>query len=142
MEDGCKASLCKSGISHSVKVGPLPETMIGNARVWDFRNCKRTVIPEGIERIGNSWFYGSDVESVEIPMSIKYIDANAFCNCQSLERVLFAEDSLLERIGERCFCESGVAEIRIPSNVIIIEDHAFDGCKKLKRVTITEGSKL
>ena len=37
VEDGCEANLCDSEIPDPVKVGPLPETMIGNMRVWDFR---------------------------------------------------------------------------------------------------------
>ena len=37
VEDGCEASLCEAGISHSVTVGPLPETMVGGLRVWNIR---------------------------------------------------------------------------------------------------------
>ena len=71
VEDGCEADLSNIKISDSAKVGPQPETMARNVRVWDLRDYKRVVIPEGTERIGNSWFYRSGIESVKIPASVK-----------------------------------------------------------------------
>ena len=81
VEDGCEAWLLGTGILDSTQVSPLPEAMVGSQRVWDLRKCKHVVIPEGAERIGNHWFYGCGIESVEIPASVKYIDACAFCDC-------------------------------------------------------------
>lgn len=45
--------------------------------------------PDGIERIGSNWFYGCDVESVEIPVSVAKIGAHAFCRCRMLNKVAF-----------------------------------------------------
>lgn len=70
VEDSCNAFLCRAGIPPSAKVGPLPETMIGGQRLWDLRNLKDVVIPEGAERIGHHWFYGSAVESVVVSASV------------------------------------------------------------------------
>ena len=67
--------------------------MVGGVRIWDLRDCKNIVIPEGVKRIGNHWFWGSEVESVEIPASAKEIGADAFCNCKNLKSVTLAEDS-------------------------------------------------
>ena len=97
-----------AGISDSVLVGPPPETMVGNIRVWDLRNCKQVVIPEGTERIENQWFWGSEIESVEIPASVKKIDKEVFYNCKHLGHVVFAEGSQLEKIGPRCFYKAGI----------------------------------
>ena len=74
-------------------VGPPTETMVRSLKLWDLRELKEVSIPSGAERIGNHWFYRCDIESVEIPASVKYIDACAFCNCESLKRVKFADDS-------------------------------------------------
>ena len=65
----------------NAKFGPPAGTMAGNTRVWDLRELKEVVIPEGVERIGNYWFYGCEVESVIIPASVKEIGARAFCKC-------------------------------------------------------------
>ena len=116
----------------STKIGPLPETMIGNIRVWDLRNCKEVIIPEGTERIGNHWFYRCGIESVEIPVSTRYIGACAFRNCENLNRVVFAEDSRLAKIGSGCFFNTGIETIKSSKDVEEIQDNAFYRCRQLK----------
>ena len=125
MEDGCEASLSSLRLPDSTQVGPLPETMVGGVHVWDLRELKNVIIPEGAEKIGNRWFYGCGIESVEISASVREICYEAFRNCKNMKRIVFAEGSQLEKIGKACFSESGVTEISIPSSVITIEDNAF-----------------
>ena len=47
VEDGCEASLRNVMVPNSVKVGPLPETMVGGVRVWDLRKLRDVFIPDG-----------------------------------------------------------------------------------------------
>ena len=56
MEDGCEASFSNAGVPDSVKVGSPPETMLGNARVWDLKELEDVVVPDGVEKIGSYWF--------------------------------------------------------------------------------------
>lgn len=63
--------------------------MAGDARVWDLRNLREVVIPEGVEGIGRHWFYYTAVESVTIPASVREIGARAFCRCWKLRKVEF-----------------------------------------------------
>ena len=58
IQDGCGVDVSQTGIPRSVKVGPLPDTVVGNVKVWDLRKKKNIVVPEGTKRIGNSWFWG------------------------------------------------------------------------------------
>ena len=60
----------------------MPKTMIGNVNVWNLRLCKELVIPDGIEKIGDHWFWGSRIKSVVVPASVKEIGVGAFCNCE------------------------------------------------------------
>ena len=53
VEDGCEASLSHAGLSDSIRVGPLPEAMLGNTKIWDLRELKDVIIQNGTERIGN-----------------------------------------------------------------------------------------
>ena len=46
---------------------------------------KDVVIPEGIEKIGNHWFWGSGIESVTVPASVREIGPDAFYKCKSLK---------------------------------------------------------
>lgn len=123
--DGCEADLSYLEIPDSTKVGPLPETMIGNVRVWDLRDSKKIVIPDGVERIGSYWFWGSEAESVEISASVKEIGMCAFRSCKNLTRVVFAEGSRLERIRTDCFYGAGIEGVTIPKGVEEIQERAF-----------------
>ena len=142
VEDGCEASLYDVRIPNSVRIGPPPELMMGDVNVWDFRDCRQLVIPEGVERIGNHWFFGSDVESVTIPVSVREIGTDAFCNCKNLKLVTFASGSQLEKIGTRSFSNTGIERITIPKNVDKIPKSAFEECKNLKEVVFEKGNKL
>lgn len=105
--------------------------MAGNVRVWDLRSCKTVVIPDGTEKIGNYWFYGSMIESVEIPAYVKEIGTETFYNCKNLKRVIFTEGSLLEIIGAGCFRSSGVEELTLSGTLREIGDSAFSECDDL-----------
>lgn len=142
MADGCEVDLSNLEIQNSTKIYPSPETMIGNARVWDLRELKNVIIPEGTERIGNSWFCSCGIESVEIPASVKCIDACAFYNCKSLKSVAFAEGSRLEKIWPECFRCTGIEEFLAPQSLREIGNGAFYECEKLKSVSFQEGSML
>ena len=93
VEEGSEVNLCNACVPCSTKVGPLPETVLGNTRIWDLRKLKNVVIPDGVERIGNYLFWGSNIESVTIPASVKEIGEGTFCRCKKLKRVTFEEGS-------------------------------------------------
>ena len=115
VEDGCKANL---ETLDSFKIGPLPETLAGNVRVWDLRNYKEIVIPKGMEKIENYWFWGSEAESVTVPVSVKEICANAFRNSRNLRTVTFDVGNALKTIKKSTFykCES-LANIILPDGL-------------------------
>ena len=117
-------------------MGPLPETVAGDMRVWDLRNCRQVIIPEGTKRIGNHWFYGSSIESVEVPASVKCINAYAFGSCESLKRVTFAEGSKLESTGVACFCGSDIEEIELPNALRKIGHGTFHECENLRTIYV------
>ena len=116
-EEGCEASLSLAGMPDSVGVHLPLETMVGGAKLRDLRSCKQVVIPEGVERIWNQWFWGSDIESVEVPASVKEIGADAFYDCRKLKSVTFAPKGGLERIVAGCFHRAGIETIAIPKGV-------------------------
>ena len=115
VEDGCEADFFAAGTPDSVKVGPPPATTAGGARVWDLRNCREVVIPEGTERIGNYWFYGCGIEDITFPASVREIGAWAFCKC------------------------SGLTSVAFPAGLRTVGDGAFSGCAGLERAVLNEG---
>ena len=92
------------------KVGPPPETMLGNAKIWDLKELKDIVIPDGVEKIKNYWFWGAEVERITISASVKEICIEAFYGCEKLSEVVFEEGSKLKVIGEGAFI--GCSSIR------------------------------
>ena len=85
MEDGCEASLIDAWVPNSTRIIPLSATLVGGIDIQDLRQMKKIVIPEGTERIGNHWFWYNDIESVEIPASVREIGADAFYGCKSFK---------------------------------------------------------
>lgn len=75
------------------------------------------VIPEGAERIGDRWFWGSEIEGITFPTSVKEVGGEAFCGCKNLKRIIFSESSKLEKISEDCFKMSGIENLVLPASV-------------------------
>ena len=50
------------------------------------------MFPDGVERIGCYWFANSDIESVQISVSVREIGREAFCECTRLREISFADD--------------------------------------------------
>ena len=120
-----------------------------------------------MEKVGHRWFWGSGVERVEIPASVREIGPSAFRGCESLERITFlgttsqcrsqlktisaeafrdcvslkniALPEGLEEIGFCAFDGSGLESIATPLSVRMIHQGAFSGCKCLRMAVLNEG---
>ena len=146
------------------KVGAYTVNKIGDGCFKD-KNIKYVTIPETVEYIGVSAFYGCK-NLVQIGFSpatyltsigahafdgcekltsltnfptVKSIGSFAFQNCKSLKSLVLKDGT--ESIGEWCFsnCTSLVA-LTIPKSVDVIGQQAFSGHNKNLVVTCIEGS--
>ena len=120
----------------------------------------KVVIPSSVEVITGSAFYGTKIEEVELPSSVKNIKNLAFHSCEELKSVTipnsvkeigdatFQNCTLLtsaeignglREISYRLFKGSGLTEITIPSTVKVVGKEAFADCKDLKKVIIEDG---
>ncbi len=115
-----------------------------------------TVIPEGVESIGEYAFRCSEIKEVVLPESVTFIDYRAFY-CSDLESITF-NDTLegiealaflgcnitnidlpesLTYIGKFAFYQSGLTgEVVIPDGVSEIFDYTFYGCEGITNVVI------
>ena len=121
---------------------PLQNMLVEGVNVLDLRDLKQIVIPEGVEKIGNHWFWGASIESVTVSASVKEIGAAAFCFCKQLKHVTFAEGSRLEKLGAHCFSNTGLEKIVIPKGVKVLQNRVFVNSKSLTEVVFEEGSSL
>ena len=97
--------------------------------------CNSSVIPDGVERIGEYAFsYCAGLTSVDIPDTVTKIGKEAFHNCSGLTSVTLG-DGLLQ-IGEAAFLGcSALTDITIPAGVTGIGPNVFASCSSLSGIT-------
>ena len=81
-----------------------------------------------VTEIPKDAFWGTGLTSIEIPASVMNIGAYAFCQCNNLGCVTFADGSQLSTIGEEAFWNSGLTSIEIPASVTEIKEETFEYC--------------
>ena len=89
VDDACECCLSSAYIFSSTRVVLLREILVSGKSLSALRELKEVAIPEGVDKIGNYWFWGSNVESVTIPSNIQKIGIEAFCNCEKLKKLVF-----------------------------------------------------
>lgn len=95
------------------------------------------VIPEGVEKIGDSAFSESTLVTIECPSTLKIIGKCAFMYCGALKNVVLKEG--LERIEEAAFYSSSIETINFPESLQFVDKFAFGGCFNLKGLKFPEG---
>lgn len=103
-------------------------------------NDKKVFIPEALDEfsvttIGNSCFSGSDIEKVNIPLSVEIIDGFAFYKCENLREVLFNKNSTFKSllIKDSAFRDCiNISTLYFPYLKLEIKSTAFMNCSSLK----------
>lgn len=84
---------------------------------------------------------GSNIETINLPSSVKFIDEYAFRGCSKLKKIKFGDK--VETIGREAFdgCDS-LKTITIPNSVYKIHKDGFDGCSaKIKKASYLKKQK-
>ncbi len=90
--------------------------------------------------IGEGAFESADIKEIEIPDSIKAIEAGAFMHCWSLEKVKLPEN--LESLSGLEFWDCRkLKSINLPKNLTSVERGLLFACKSLKKVVVPAGVK-
>lgn len=101
-------------------------------------SVKAVYIEDGVEGVGDYWFYGMDkLASVRLPESTTYIGKSAFAFCSSLGQI--GDGKLPQNvvsIRERAFEASGLTNIDLPAALNAVGDYAFVYCNKLANVAV------
>jgi len=86
-----------------------------------------------------SFTIDTSVTKLTFPNTLTSIPDWAFSNCNYLQYMIFAEDTILPKIPTAAFyyC-SNLKEIVIPQGITSIENSAFQGCSSLTTINIPE----
>lgn len=111
-------------------------------RITHFRGSERNVIVPSVidghivNEIGNAAFFRSDIDSLEIPNTVKKLGIN-LCLLSKVKKVLFEEglEILPNSAFERCFT---LENVYLPTTLVKIGDRAFFDCHALKNINIPD----
>ncbi len=118
-----------------------------NAFPLTFRNnseIEEIVVPEGVEVIRRSMFYGCEnLVKVTLPSTLKEIEAFAFYGCIQLRELVFTHADGLENMGASAFeqCQS-LESFKVPKHIKSIAKNTFRSCDHLKQVDFDNDSQL
>lgn len=87
--------------------------------------------PEGLDSIGFSAIYATDLTEIVLPNTVKKIGSAAFQDNKKLKKIVLPEGMTEIPIRLCCLC-SVLEEAEIPKSVIKINRNAFQWCYKLK----------
>ena len=105
---------------------------------------------EGLERLGpkkvnngleyeGEVFYGTAIQSIRIPSTMKRLEAGTFADCENLKSVEIPHG--VGYIGKNCFYNCRIKKITLPSTLKEIGEDAFKR-SNLKTVFVEEGCTL
>lgn len=132
---------------------------------YAFSSCnslENVAISQELIVLGEEAFYGTAIESISLPNTIKALNENTFGMCTKLKYIKLPDD--IEVLQSRFFqgCVSltsidlpealkainryafvgctGLTEITIPQNVFKIDGSAFSGCENLSKVVFNSSN--
>ena len=110
---------------------------IGNCAMYNSPK-QQVVLPEGLERIGDSAFFGmNELKEIAIPDSVTEIGRYAFEGAGITELAL--PDGTVS-IGSGALAYTAVKSFRLPAGLEEVTGNPFTGCEELEEVTVPEGT--
>ncbi|MCQ2286516.1 MAG: leucine-rich repeat domain-containing protein [Bacteroidales bacterium] len=81
-----------------------------------------------------AFYHCTNLESIQLPASLKKIESSAFSECKKLKNIVLP-NSLLQ-LESNLFEESSLTDIVIPASVAKIGNYVFANCPKLKSIEV------
>lgn len=98
-------------------------------------NISKVVLPDDLEEIPFSGFYGSKIESIILPKNLKIIKNYAFSQNKLLTEIEIPDG--VESIGNCAFsCCEALKSIKLPKSIEKLEPEVFCDCISLENVII------
>ncbi len=114
-------------------------TAIGDRAFSESSHLTSVQLPEGLERIGESAFDRTALETIQFPSTLTSVGATAFQACENLTSIDFNGCTATIEGDAFSWCPS-LTEVVIPSNITLTGWFTFAGCRNLKTLIIEEGN--
>ncbi|MCR5608247.1 MAG: leucine-rich repeat protein [Lachnospiraceae bacterium] len=112
-------------------------TSIGSMAFSEQSDIESIEIPETVKSIGSYAFANTGLKEIVIPDTVEKMGSYAFFDCENLESVKIS--SAITMIEENTFEGCALKEVNIPEGVVQISTMAFSDCKNLETVTLPVG---
>lgn len=110
-------------------------TEIGNFNFMKCKNLESVQLPSSLKKIWERAFWKCEsLKEIKIPDSVEVIATRAFSSCEKLKSVQLSKN--LTGIAEGLFYNTGLTKVIIPEGIKSIDDRAFGVCEELKEVTL------
>ena len=138
---------CGEGISWVYDEATTTLTISGTGAIetrdhYDWSDARKytthIVIEEGITEIPHAAFSAfAEVQTVQIPASLRVIGVYAFSGCFKLTDISLHDD--ITEIKNYAFRETAIKSLTIPKGVTEISHGAFSGCRSLSEIALHDG---
>lgn len=116
---------------------PLSMKSLGKKCFANLKDLYTVIIKDGIQEIPEGCFESSLIEKIEIPITVKTIQDEAFCNCKSLRGPVVLNASY---IGRRAFFNTKISIANL-NDTEVLGIESFANNRKLRTVKLHEGLK-
>lgn len=133
-DDETKSAIRKIEIADGNLIG------IGDRTFTNWSTLEEVVLPEGLQYIGETAFYGTALKSIVIPDSVTSLGKEAFAACASLTSVDLGAGVTV--LPERAFAQcTSLATIDL-SNVTVIGSNAFRECASIAEIELVKVTEI
>ena len=128
---------CPPAMTNTTLKIPDGITSVGTQALFGIK-AKTIEFPSSLETIGQYACCSTDLESLVLPDTIKFINTAAFSLNQYLTQITLSNS--LESLPDHGFQSANISSIVIPNSVKSIGKYCFSYCYNLRSITLPSGS--
>ncbi len=143
--EGFNASLADYYSVDGVLIYKNPTTYETEIKYYPYAKQGKFTVPYGVTSIPIATFKSTNITEIEIPVSVKTIDKNAFYMCYQLTTVKFLpagegeEEQSLEIAADVFKSCSLLMPFTLPSRLTTLDKQNFEYCYKMTRLDVEAG---
>ena len=107
----------------------------------DSCNIEEVEMPNSVVYLENEAFWEcQELKTIKLSQSIKKIPSSCFYRCLSLESIVIPESVTIIEMGAFMWCKN-LRTVFLPNSICEIEKGAFTSCESLEKIIVPNGTK-